>query len=112
MRASEMFAEAVGQRALMMNPVARAFFESMRQYERHHATKHADCEEQSARDIRMMAEYVKGGLLIPDNIPGLFPDGLDGWTHHDFWPLDTCSKCGMDRSDDNGTGGKNCRGSR
>ena len=53
MKASEYFRQMVGDRTLMYNPAARAFYEVLRNYEDHHATEHKDCEDASMEQLRL-----------------------------------------------------------
>lgn len=46
-KASDMYRQMVGPQALLTDPYVRTIYNTLLSYERHHAEKHADCEERT-----------------------------------------------------------------
>lgn len=67
MKASDCFWQMVGDRVLWRNAAARAFYETLRAYETHHAEEHGDCEAEAyERMERAMAALSEVPVAIPE----------------------------------------------
>lgn len=62
LRASTLFRELVGDRALLYDAMSRYIYETVLQYEFHHTDQHADCEERSAHDLSVAIAYASGRI--------------------------------------------------